>query len=1063
MERRQERKVVTVLFCDLVGFTARAEELDPEDVAALLGPYHAQLKEELERYGGTVEKFIGDAVMALFGAPISHEDDPERAVRAALAIRSFAVEDGLELRIGVATGEALVTLDARPDAGETMATGDVVNTAARLQAAAPVNGILVSEKTFSATRDTIAFREREPVVVKGKAGPVAIWEATSARTELVDERTHAAPLVGRIRELDLLSGVLERTCAERQSQLVTIVGVPGIGKSRLVRELSAAPVSMDVRWLHGRCLPYGDGVTFHALAEIVKAQLQVRESDPAEVVEAKLGDVVTDEWAKRHFRSLLGLEARQASGGDREEEAFAAWRSFLEAAAGDAPLVVVFDDLHWADDLLLDFVDHLVDWASGVGMLVVCATRPELLERRPAWGGGKTNSTIVSLAALSDEETAKLVGGLLGRPIMSADVQEALLARAGGNPLYAEQFVRLVEDDHDLRELPDTVQGLIAARLDVLAHEQKALIQDASVIGRSFWLDALVATSGVDARAAEGVLHALERKGFVRRERASTIAGQTEYAFQHVLLADVAYGQIPRAQRSDKHRLAAEWISLVGRPEDTAELRAHHYGEALTLARAARLDTGALEEPARRAFRDAGDRAFDLSAYVPAARLYEQALQLWPASDVDRAEVLLRRARSVNTGIDDSRFDLFEEARDALLACGRLEEAAEAESLGAVGLRVAGRGVDALERVRAAVRLLDGLPSSRAKTYVEANCARLLSVLAFEHEDALVMAQEALSAARELSLPDLEAHCLNTIGVARMGLWDVEGVSDLEESLRIGLEHCSPFEVARIYNNLDAGYINAGLVAEADATSRARLEMAQRLGLPTHELELGVAGSDFFSGRWEAARDRIETLRASGATLSQYADGVMAEIQLARDDVPGAAAACDHALEVTRAAQWDIDNALTLRSLLGMRARIALAEGRDDAARALGAELLAIDLDPGQTYPVELVWLALVLVEIGWQDRASAAVRIDAERLLPWHEAAMAIADGRLVEAADQLDSRGAVTMAADARMQASRGLVADGRRAEADEQLGKALAFYRSVGATRNIREAEALLTQVA
>ena len=275
---RHERKLVTVLFCDLVGFTSQADEADPEDVAAVLNPYHARLKVELERYGGTVEKFIGDAVMALFGAPVAHEDDAERAVRAALAIREVALADGFDVRIGIGTGEALVALDARPDAGETMAAGDVVNTAARLQSAAPVNGILVSERTFRATKHAIELREVGPIEAKGKARPVAAWEALSSRSEVVQERSHATPLVGRTRELDLLSGALERARADRQPQLVTLVGVPGIGKSRLVHELrEAATADGDpVTWRQSRCLPYGDRTSLAALVEILESSSRSR-------------------------------------------------------------------------------------------------------------------------------------------------------------------------------------------------------------------------------------------------------------------------------------------------------------------------------------------------------------------------------------------------------------------------------------------------------------------------------------------------------------------------------------------------------------------------------------------------------------------------------------------------------------------------------------------------------------------------------------------------------------------------------------------------------------------
>ncbi|MFY9588587.1 MAG: AAA family ATPase [Actinomycetota bacterium] len=387
---RRERKVVTVLFADLAGFTSLAEEMDPEDVAALLDPYHARLKAEIERFGGTVEKFIGDAVMAIFGAPAGHEDDPERAVRAALRIRDWAADDQIELRVGINTGEALVTLDANPTEGETMAAGDVVNTAARLQSSAPIGGILVGEQTYRSTSKAIDYIEAEPVVAKGKAQPVAAWQAVSARARATVEHVQGASLVGRQRELDLLTGSLDRARQERSSQLVTLIGVPGIGKSRLVLELyGRIETETDITsWRHGRCLPYGDGVTFWALAEMVKAQAGILEDDDEAETARKLHAAVDDPWIESHLRTLVGLPGGAEGGGDRRDEAFTAWRRFLEGLAEERPLVLVFEDLHWADDDLLDFIDHLVDWATGVPLLVVCSARPELLARRPGWGGG---------------------------------------------------------------------------------------------------------------------------------------------------------------------------------------------------------------------------------------------------------------------------------------------------------------------------------------------------------------------------------------------------------------------------------------------------------------------------------------------------------------------------------------------------------------------------------------------------------------------------------------------------------------------------------------------------
>ena len=655
---RRERKVVTVLFADLVGFTSRAESLDPEDVEAILRPYHQRLRDELERHGGTVEKFIGDAVMALFGAPIAHEDDPERAVRAALAIREWAEEAGdLEVRIGITTGEALVSLDARPEAGEGMASGDVVNTASRLQAAAPTNGILVDETTYRATERAISFEDAEPVEAKGKAEPVPVFRVVERRALYGVDVQHGAatPLVGRQDELDVLAGALARARKERRPQLVTLVGVPGIGKSRLVLELFRM-VEADlelITWRQGRSLPYGEGMAFWGLAEMVKGQAGILETDSAEEAGAKLRAATEDvleepgelRWVETHLRPLVGIAGEADLEGKGQAEAFAAWRRFLEALAERGPLVLVFEDLHWADDGLLDFVDYLVDWAVEVPLLVVCTARPELVARRPGWGGGKANALTISLSALTDEETARLVHALLERAVLPAELQTKLLERAGGNPLYAEEFARMVEergssDDGELR-LPESLQGLVAARLDGLSAEEKALVQDAAVIGKVFWGSALAALDGRERWTLEEALHVLERKQFVRRERRSSVGGETQYAFLHLVIRDVAYGQIPRAQRAEKHRLAAEWIQSLtpDRTEDRAEMLAHHYLAALELFGSAGIDTTPLVAPARDALREAGDRALVLNAFSAAERYYDAALDLvaqgdpeWPVS-----------------------------------------------------------------------------------------------------------------------------------------------------------------------------------------------------------------------------------------------------------------------------------------------------------------------------------------------------------------------------------------------------------------------------------------------
>jgi class 3 adenylate cyclase len=638
-EAREERKVVTVLFCDLVGSTARAESLDPEDVRALLSRYHARVRAELERYGGTVEKFIGDAVMALFGAPVAHEDDPERAVRAALAIRDFARAEGTELRIGITSGEALVALGARPSEGEGMASGDVVNTAARLQTAAPVNGILVDAVTYRATRNVITYGEVPAVQAKGKAAPVPTWEAVEATSRFgVDTAHHArARLVGRERELSVLRDALDRARHERIPQLVTLVGVPGMGKSRLVYELSRlADADPElITWRQGRCLAYGDGVAFWALGEVVKAQAGILEEDTESEAAAKLRAAVDEalagesdaRWVESHLRPLVGLEAEAGLGGDRRGEAFAAWRRFLESLAEHHTLVLVLEDLHWADDGLLDFVDELIDWLSGVRLLVVCSTRPELLERRPGWGGGKLNASTIGLSPLTNDQTAALISNVLERSLLPAETQQALLERAEGNPLYAEQFAQLYVErgSADDLPLPETLQGIVAARLDGLAPEAKSLLQDAAVIGKVFWIGALRR----DEREATELLHGLERRGFLTRQRRSSVGSEGEWAFAHMLLRDVAYGQIPRGSRAQKHRETAEWIESLGRPDDHAELLAYHWSSALEFTKAAGQDAGNLVTPTRLALRAAGDRAYAVNAYPAAAGYYTEALALW--------------------------------------------------------------------------------------------------------------------------------------------------------------------------------------------------------------------------------------------------------------------------------------------------------------------------------------------------------------------------------------------------------------------------------------------------
>jgi class 3 adenylate cyclase/tetratricopeptide (TPR) repeat protein len=1098
---REERKVVTVLFADLVGFTSRAEQLDPEDVRAMLSPYYARLRQELERRGGTVEKFIGDAVMALFGAPVAHEDDPERAVRAALAIRDGLTELNeadpkleLQVRIAVNTGEALIALGANPSEGEGMASGDVVNTAARLQASAPVNGILVGESTHRATERTIEYRETDPVAAKGKAEPVKVWEVLEPRARFgVDIGLRGrVPLVGREQELDVLLDALARARSESASQLVTLVGVPGIGKSRLVVELSAA-VDEDpelIFWRQGRSLPYGEGVTFWALAEIVKAQAGILETDSAEEAREKLrrtvGNVVADQgeadWIESQLRPLVGLEDEAQPGGDRQAEAFGAWRRFFEHLAERSPLVLVFEDLHWADDGLLDFVDDLVEWVSAVPLLVVCIARPELLTRRPGWGGGKPNATTLSLSPLTQDDTARLVAALLEQAVLPADLQTSLLARAEGNALYAEEYVRMLQDRGFLRRdngawrfegsedlpLPESVQGIVAARLDSLSIEEKALAQDAAVIGKVFWAGAVAAVGGSDRGAVEERLHALSRKEFVRRERRSSVAGEDQYIFLHVLVRDVAYGQIPRGSRSAKHRAAAEWIGSLSadRSEDHAEMLAHHYLSALELARVAGQDASEFAEPARLALREAGERALALNAYAAAARFYQAALDLWPSADPARPKLLLRFGAALAVA-EAKGDDILEEARDGLIAGGDREGAAEAEVL--LGEHFGNQGLRDREHAHLAraAALLEGLPPSPSTAYTLSQLAGSL-MMAGNTEEAIRVAREGMAIAEALDLYERQIQAMSVMGVSMMDRGEPEGLAFLERALAIAVEKNLPV-APRVYGNLAEVVANIhGELRRAAELREEGLRVAERFGLaPQISWLLGErVVACYWEGRWdEAIQTADELFSMAEAGSPSYMDvqchDVKAKIGLARG---GADAYAETRTSLVLARS--IGDPQVLYPTVASGARASAFVGHHDEAVELLEELLAAWRSKPNTILNSNVQsfadAAAVLVVLG---RGPELEEIGAQASVqtPWVTAATAFVRGDFQVAADIYARTGSLPDEAYARLRAAEALIGEGDRAQGDRELQRALAFYRSVGATAYLREGEALLAQTA
>jgi class 3 adenylate cyclase/tetratricopeptide (TPR) repeat protein len=1069
-EAREERKIVTVLFADLVGFTSRAERMDPEDVRALLSPYHARLRSELELFGGTVEKFIGDAVMALFGAPIAHEDDPERAVRAALSIRDWVreQEEELQVRIAVNTGEALVALGARPEAGEGMASGDVVNTAARLQAAAPVNGILVGETTWRATKQAIDYGEQHRVDAKGKAEPIPVWEALEARSRLgMDVAQEApAPLVGREEELKVLRDALSRAQREPSVQLVTLVGVPGIGKSRLVYELMQEIASSPdlVTWRQGRCLPYGEGISFWALGEMVKAQTGVLEADPPDVVASKLDESVVAlldpseaGWVKRHLGVLAG-SSEDGEANPSRDEAFAAWRRYLEALAEQRPTVLVFEDLHWADEGLLDFVDSLVDWASDVPMLVLASARPELLARRPGWGGGKRNAISLSLSRLRDVETSWMIASLLGRSVLPAETQAALLERAEGNPLYAEQYARMFVERGDADDLPvpETLQGIIAARLDALPAAEKELVQNGAVIGKVFWTGAIEAVAGISSSEADRLLHLLDRKEFVRRERRPSLAGESEYAFRHVLVRDVAYSQIPRTARAEKHLRAAEWIAVLGREADHAEMLAYHLVTALELERALGHEPRPLVEKARAALRAAAERAHSLQAFATAATYYSDAMLLDPAED-ERLELLFAHAVAAFRSFADDRDTILEQAGAALLGAEDVERAAEVESMLADVWWRRGEHAAMQEHLDRALNLVADRASSAAKARVVGQAARY-RMLGGDTPSALALGDEVLAMAENLDLEELHADLLVTIGTARGMSGDPEGVEQMKRGLELALAGNSLTVAARAYHNLSSATFHLDFPKSLDYLAEAR-RVSRRIGgeASARYSDAAWIGYLCWLGEWdEAMRLADEYIAECEAGRPQYGeDGVRdmrALIRHARGESEGASADMDIAISLARAAS----EPHSLVPVLIHSGLISLELGRRDEADARVTEVLT---DPTRTFLIlYTVELATLMKQLGRASELRPLLE-DFPTQTPWHQAAVAILDGEYARAADLLEELGIVFLSAHARLHAATAFAASGRLAEANAELRPALAFFRSVGATRYVREAEALL----
>jgi predicted ATPase/class 3 adenylate cyclase len=1003
----EERKVVTVLFADLVDSTALGDGRDPEELRAAVRPHLARMRAALEHHGGTFEKFVGDAVMAVFGAPSSHEDDPERAVRAALAIRDSV----RGVRVGVNTGEAVVQLGASSGAGEGIATGDVVTTTFRIEEAADTDSVLVGESTYRATHGAIEYGERRMLQAKGKTDPVPVYEALRARFEQPPayEGPPLAPLVGRKAELSMILDTVSRARRDRTVQLLTLVGVPGIGKSRLVWELQRAVADEPalVTWRKGRCLPYGDGVTFWALGEMIKAQAGVLESDDVATTEEKLRrtarELVADPgdaaWVEGHLRPLLGLDPAGSRG--PREEAFAAWRRALEGLAERGPLVLVFEDLHWADDGLLDFIDHVADWSADRPIVLLCTSRPELRDRRPTWGA-RANAATVLLSPLSRDETGALLGFLLHQRLVPAELQTALTARSAGNPLYAEEFVRMLVErgllyrnggGWQLRErdlpVPESVQAIIAGRLDGLPADEKAVLRDAAVVGHGFWPQAVSAVSGLEGSVVDDALHVLERKEFVRRAAHTAVASERQYSFHHALVRDVAYGQIPHVDRPEKHCAIAEWIEALGRPEDHAETIAHHYLLALEYARAAGQDVSQFAAAARTALADAAARVLALSANEQAERYYTAALELSPEDPAERGRLLsgLGKARAAGGG----GIAELEEASRLLLEVGDRRGAAEADVLGARLLLMQGRHEDAADRFDRALTLLDGTPESPEKAVVLANVAGF-RMAADRGGEAIALARQALELAEQFGLSDLQVSARATIGTARVSMGDVDGVEDLEASIAVA-DDAGSSEIVRAYLNLGSVLANLGDVRRAAELHGLGREAAERFGDPTR-LRWFVA-ERLYELYWNEAWD--DALLLADELLTEVHVGafdahlVRGWIRLARDKVEGAVEDAAQALELGRS----FGGPQLLYPALAFAARVRLATGDEAGAGELASELLELWAQTRErTLPSFWVSdLAFVLSALGRGDELETAADSNGPRTR-WLDAAVALAAG---------------------------------------------------------------------
>jgi predicted ATPase/class 3 adenylate cyclase len=839
-----ERRLVSVLFGDLVGFTPLSEDRDPEAVRELLSNYFDTARRVIERYGGTVEKFIGDAVMAVWGTPVAREDDAERAVRSGLELVEIiaALGEGLAMRVGIVTGEAAVTVGAE---GQGMVAGDLVNTASRVQSAADAGTVLVGERTRRASEAAIAYEDAGEHTLKGKSEPVPLWRAVRVIASRRGEGRATgleAPFVGREGELRLIKDLFHAASDERKARLVSLIGIAGIGKTRLSAEFERYIDGLvgDVYWHRGRCLAYGEGVAYWALAEMVRMRAGIAEQEAPEDATAKLRETLEqhvadpDEraWVEPRLAPLLGLSDGAST--DRED-LFAAWRLFFERLAEANPTVLVFEDLQWADTALLDFVDYLLDWSRNHPLFVLALARPELSDRHPGWGTTKRDFTSISLEPLSDDAMDALLEGLV--PDLPAELRAQIRERAEGVPLYAVETVRmlidrgLLEGEIESLEVPETLHALIAARLDDLGSTERRVIEDASVLGKSFTKDGLAALTGMDAQDLEPILATLVRKDLLTLQADPRSPERGNYSFLQALVQRIAHDTLSRKEQKARHLAAARYFEESWGTEDAeiVEVTAAHYLDAYRADPEAP-DAAEIRAAAREALVRAARRAASVAATEQAQGYFEQAADLAEEPTL-RAELLEQAGvMAENSGRPAVGAKLFEEAISLFTGQGLPHAAARVEAKLASVLWDEGQIDTAAERMARSFEILRGDEPDEDLAALAAQLARIRWFTG-NAEAAAEPLEFALEIAESLYMPAVLSEALNTKNLLLMQKGRrQEAEALLRHSLRLAQDHGIQASAFRAQFNLSYHINGEDRYEEALEIDREALEQAQRRG-----------------------------------------------------------------------------------------------------------------------------------------------------------------------------------------------------------------------------------------